>query len=38
MQREGDWAKYTPMWEEHLNGPQTTPDAELLICIYLPVP
>ena len=37
MQTEADWAKYMPMWEEYLNDPQTTPAAELVTYIYLPV-
>ena len=27
---EADWARYMPMWEEYLNDPQTTPEADLL--------
>ncbi len=38
MQCEADWARYMPMWEEYLNDPQTTPEAELMTYIYLPVP
>ena len=38
LQCEADWARYMPMWEEYLNDPQTTPEAELLTYIYLPVP
>ena len=38
MQTEADWARYMPMWEEYLNDPQTTPEAELMTYIYLPVP
>ena len=37
MQSEADWARYMPMWEEYLNDPQTTPPADLLTYIYLPV-
>jgi effector-binding domain-containing protein len=37
IQTEADWARYMPMWEEYLNDPQTTPEAELLTYIYLPV-
>jgi len=37
MQSEADWARYTPMWEEYRNDPETTPEAELLTYIYLPV-
>ncbi len=36
MKTEADWAKYMPMWEEYLNDPRTTPEAELLTYIYLP--
>ena len=38
MESEADWARYMPMWEEYLNDPETTPEAELLTHIYLPVP
>jgi effector-binding domain-containing protein len=39
MPTEGDcWARYMPMWEEYLNDPRTTPEAELLTYICLPVP
>lgn len=37
MKTEADWARYMPMWEEYLNDPQTTPQAELLTYVYLPV-
>jgi len=37
MNTEADWAKYMPMWEEYLNDPHTTPEADLLTHIYLPV-
>ena len=30
-----DWARYAPMWEEYLNDPTTTPEAELITRIYL---
>jgi effector-binding domain-containing protein len=33
-----DWARYSPMWEEYLNDPQTTPASELLTHIFLPLP
>ncbi|OHB67921.1 MAG: hypothetical protein A2Y77_03545 [Planctomycetes bacterium RBG_13_62_9] len=36
MKTEADWARYMPMWEEYLNDPQTTPEAELMTYIYLP--
>lgn len=38
MESEADWARYMPMWEEYLNDPHTTPEADLLTHIYLPVP
>jgi len=38
MQTEADWARYMPMWEEYLNDPHTTPEAELMTYIHLPVP
>ncbi len=37
MQSEADWARYMPMWEEYLNDPDTTPEADLLTYIYLPL-
>ena len=37
METEADWARYMPMWEEYLNDPETTPEAELLTHIYLPL-
>jgi effector-binding domain-containing protein len=36
MTSEADWNRYMPMWEEYLNDPETTPEAELLTYIYLP--
>jgi AraC family transcriptional regulator len=30
-----DWARYSPMWEEYLNDPGTTPESELVTRIYL---
>ncbi len=36
MASEADWAHYMPMWEEYLNDPDTTPQADLLTYIYLP--
>lgn len=36
IQSEADWARYMPMWEEYLNDPATTPEAELLTHIFLP--
>ncbi len=37
LQSEADWVKYMPMWEEYVNDPEDTPEAELLTYIYLPV-
>ena len=37
MESEADWMKYMPMWEEYLNDPATTPEAELVTHIYLPI-
>lgn len=33
-----DWAHYSPMWEEYLNDPATTPEPELITRIYLTLP
>lgn len=30
-----DWARYSPMWEEYLNDPATTPESDLVTRIYL---
>lgn len=30
-----DWARYAPMWEEYLNDPASTPEADLITRIYL---
>lgn len=37
MKTDADWAHYMPMWEEYINDPQTTPPADLVTYIYLPV-
>jgi effector-binding domain-containing protein len=37
MNSEADWTRYMPMWEEYLNDPHTTSEAELVTHIYLPV-
>lgn len=33
--RPEDWARYSPMWEEYLNDPATTPESELLTHVFL---
>jgi effector-binding domain-containing protein len=33
-----DWAHYSPMWEEYLNDPATTPESDLITRIYLTLP
>jgi effector-binding domain-containing protein len=38
MKDETDWIKYMPMWEEYPNDPHTTPEADLLTYIFLPMP
>jgi len=37
MQSEADWARYIPMWEEYMNDPETTPEADLVTPICLPM-
>jgi len=37
LENEADWARYMPMWEEYLNDPATTPEAELMTYIYVPL-
>lgn len=34
---EADWRKYSPMWEEYMNDPESTPESELLTYIYVPL-
>jgi effector-binding domain-containing protein len=36
LQSDADWVKYMPMWEEYMNDPQSTPEADLLTYIYIP--
>ena len=36
METEADWARYMPMWEEYMNDPETTPEADLVTHICLP--
>lgn len=38
MKSEADWARYMPMWEQYLNDPHTTHEADLVTHIYLPLP
>jgi effector-binding domain-containing protein len=33
-----DWGNYSPMWEEYVNDPATTPEADLITRIYLTLP
>jgi effector-binding domain-containing protein len=37
LANEADWARYMPMWEEYLNDPCMTPEADLLTYIYVPL-
>jgi effector-binding domain-containing protein len=37
IESDADWAKYMPMWEEYVNDPMSTPEAELITQIYLPL-
>jgi effector-binding domain-containing protein len=37
MESDADWARYTPMWEEYVNDPDSTPPEELLTYIYVPL-
>lgn len=36
MASEADWAKYSPMWEEYVDDPDSTPPDELRTFIYVP--
>jgi effector-binding domain-containing protein len=38
IKRPDDWARYAPMWEEYMNDPSTTPEADLVTRIYLTLP
>lgn len=38
IKSDADWARYTPMWEEYVSDPTTTPEQELMTYIYLPLP
>ena len=38
IKTDADWARYSPMWEEYLNDPTTTPESELVTRIYLTLP
>jgi effector-binding domain-containing protein len=33
-----DWAHYSPMWEEYVNDPSTTPASDLVTHIFLTLP
>lgn len=36
MTSESDWDRYSPMWEEYVDDPDTTPPEALRTFIYLP--
>lgn len=36
MESEADWARYSPMWEEYVTDPETTPSDKLVTYIFLP--
>jgi effector-binding domain-containing protein len=38
MTSEADWERYMPMWEEYVNDPAQTPEADLLTYIHVPLP
>ncbi len=38
MAAESDWARYSPMWEEYIDDPDTTPPEELRTFIFVPRP
>lgn len=38
IKTDADWARYTPVWEEYVSDPTTTPEQELMTYIYLPLP
>jgi effector-binding domain-containing protein len=37
IQNEADWVRFMPMWEEYVNDPRATPEADLVTYIYLPI-
>ncbi|HKJ92620.1 MAG TPA: GyrI-like domain-containing protein [Longimicrobiales bacterium] len=37
MESDAGWADHTPMWEEYVNDPDSTPPEALLTYIYVPV-
>lgn len=36
MTSEADWARFSPMWEEYVDDPESTPSEELRTFIYVP--
>jgi AraC family transcriptional regulator len=34
LKTPADWANYSPMWEEYVNDPATTPESELVTNIF----
>ncbi|MDZ4700466.1 MAG: GyrI-like domain-containing protein, partial [Rhodothermales bacterium] len=37
LESEGAWVRYMPLWEEYLNGPETTAPEDLITQIYIPL-
>jgi effector-binding domain-containing protein len=37
IESEADWSRFMPMWEEYLNDPASTAEAELVTHIHLPL-
>jgi len=35
IKTDADWSRYSPMWEEYVGDPTTTPEQELMTYIYL---
>lgn len=38
MASEADWALFTPMWEEYVDDPESTPPETLRTFVYVPLP
>jgi effector-binding domain-containing protein len=38
MASEADWERYMPMWEEYVNDPAQTQEADLLTYVHVPLP
>jgi len=37
IKADADWSRFSPMWEEYVSDPNTTPERDLVTYIYLPL-